>query len=223
MFSKLRPLSTLGGLRYCWAQFKTVCSRIDEVAKLSFIVQLESDVLEDVLVFLDGSRSETISQSFESIFNQQVTVCPSHLLLRHIIITGKSVPQRPKYSRNGQPSGHVQESAHPYAARDHVVPLRWVPEDVGIEAAIGCVDVAVVGKRDRDQVPLGRGAAGREAAYDCHGRQQEEHVAELQGDRQRLPWEVLLLAEGVRWKLVGVVLERVIPVYDICPNTEALR
>lgn len=98
-----------------------------------------------------------------------------------------------------------------------------MPEDVGIETAIGGVDVAVVGKRDRDQVPLGRGAAGREAAHEGHGRKQEEHVAELQGDRQCLPREVLLLAEGVRRELVGVVLERVIPVYDICPNTEALR
>lgn len=83
--------------------------------------------------------------------------------------------------------------------------------------------MAVVGKRDRDQVPLGRGAAGREATHEGHGREQEEHVAELQGDRQCLPREVLLLAEGVRGELVGVVLERVVPIYDICPNTEALR
>lgn len=104
-------------------------------------------------------------------------------LLRHPAVGNRqAVSQGSKCSQNGQPSGHVQDSADPDAACNAVIPQGRVPKDVGVKSAIGGVDVAVVGDSDNDQVPLGGRAAGREAAHDGEGGKQEEHVAELQGD-----------------------------------------
>lgn len=79
--------------------------------------------------------------------------------------------------------------------------------------------MAVVSECNSDQVPLGGGAAGREAAYDGEGGKQEEHIAELHGDGQGLAWKVLVLVEIVKWDLVGIVFERVVHVHDVCPDT----
>ncbi|KAJ1299287.1 hypothetical protein OPQ81_003777 [Rhizoctonia solani] len=121
---------------------------------------------------------------------------------------------------HSQPPEEIQDCTAGHPTPEHIIPLAGIPEYIGPYAAGCSVYVPIVREGDSYQVPPGRGRAGREAADDSDGRQEQEDIAHLEGERQSLARKVILFIEDVIWNLRRIVIERVLVAHDPGPDSE---